>query len=83
MVKVKGINGGLRLQTRAFETAFNGTAVAGLQFHIGEPFQRGGHAEVSGGGLRDRRLQLAAHRGQAQLVQFLGERHHIPFLNRE
>jgi len=83
MVKVEGVNAGLRLQARAFEAAFNGAVVAGLQFHIGKPFQRGGHAEVPGGCLRDRRLQLAAHRGQAQLVQLLGERHHIPFRNQE
>ena len=73
MVKVKGVDAGLRLQARAFEAAFDGAAVARFQFHIGEPFQRGGHAEILGGGLRDRRLQLAAHRRQIQLMQFLFE----------
>ena len=83
MVKVEGVNAGLRLQARAFETAFNGAVVAGLQFQVGKPFQRGGHAEVLSGGLSDRRLQLAAHRRQVQLIQFLGESHRIPFRNQE
>ena len=48
MVEVEGVDAGLRLQARAFEAAFDGAAVAGLQFHIGEPFQRGGDAEILG-----------------------------------
>ena len=84
MVEVKGVDAGLRLQARAFEAAFNGAAVAGFQFHIGKPLQGGGHTEVPGGGFRDRRLQLAAHRRQAQLIQFLFEgSHRIPFRNQE
>jgi hypothetical protein len=34
MLKAEAVNTGLRLQARAFETAFNGAVVAGLQFHI-------------------------------------------------
>jgi len=79
MMKVEGVNTGLRLQARAFEAAFNGAVVAGFQFHIGKPFQRGGHTEVLGGSFRDRRLKLTAHRRQAQLIQFLWQSHRIPF----
>ena len=80
MVEVKGVDAGLRLQARAFEAAFDGAAVARFQFHVGEPFQSGGRAEVLGGGFRERRLQLAAHRRQIQLLQFLFEGcHRIPF----
>ena len=41
MVEVEGVDAGLRLQARALEAAFDGAAVAGFQFHVGEPFQRG------------------------------------------
>ena len=71
MLEVEGVNTGLRLQARAFEAAFNGAVIACLQFHISKPFQCCGHAEVLGGGLRDRHLQLAAHGRQAQLIQLL------------
>ena len=50
MVEVEGIDGGLRLQARAFEAPFDGALRAGLQFHIGEPLQGGGHAEIVRGG---------------------------------
>ena len=84
MVEVKGVDAGLRLQARAFEAALDGAAVARFQFHVGEPFQSRGHAEILGGGFRDGRLQLAAHRRQVQLVQFLFEGcHRIPFRIRE
>ena len=79
MLKMEAVNTGLRLQARAFEAAFNGAVVAGLQFHIGKPFQSGGHAEVLGGSFREGRLQLAAHRRQAQLIQFLWQSHRVPF----
>ena len=79
MLKVEAVNTGLRLQARAFEAAFNGAVVACFQFHIGKPFQGGGHAEVLGGSFREGRLQLAAHRRQAQLIQFLWQGHRVPF----
>ena len=59
------------MQTREAEAAFDGAAVAGFQFEIHQRFKSLGEAEVSGGGVSYRLIQLVAHRGQAQLVQFL------------
>jgi hypothetical protein len=50
MLELKGIDAGLRLQARAFEAAVDGALFAGFQFHVGQPFQSGGHAEILGGG---------------------------------
>ena len=51
---------------------------------IQQDLQRLGEAEVFGGRLRDRLIQLAAHRRQTELVQLLLERGHgIPFANEE
>ena len=80
MVEVKGVDAGLGLQARGSETPFNGALRARFDFHVGEPFQRGRGAEILGGGVSQSRLQLAAHGGQAQLVQFLFEgSHRVPF----
>ena len=79
MLEVETVNAGLRLQARAFEAAFNGAAVAGLQFHIGKPFQGGGHAEVLGGGLRDRRLQVGGSSSTGSVDPVSRQRHRIPF----
>src|SRR5580692_4186688 len=76
MEEVKGIDAGLRLQPRALEAAVDGALSAGFQFHVGEPVQGGRRTEVFGGSFSQSRLQLAAHGGQAQLVQFLFERSH-------
>ena len=84
MVEVKGVDAGLRLQARAFEAAVDGALFAGFQFHVGEPLQGGRRAEILGGGFSQSRLQLAAHGGQAQLIQLLFERsHRIPFRDQE
>ena len=57
---------------------------ARFQFHIGEQFDGGRDAEVSGRGFSDRCFDLAAHRFQVQLLQFLFERsHRVPFRIRE
>jgi hypothetical protein len=83
MVEVESVNGSLRLKTRQLEAALDGAAVAGIQFHIGEHLDRGGDAEVARGCLSDRRLDLAAHRPQVQLLQFLFEcGHRVPFRHR-
>ena len=50
MEEVKGIDAGLRLQTRAFEAAVDSTLSASLQFHIGEPLQGVRRAEILRGG---------------------------------
>ncbi len=58
--------------------------LARFQFHIGEQFESGRDAEIARGGVSDRRLDLAAHRSQIQLLQFLFEgSHRIPFRIRE
>ena len=58
--------------------------LARFQFHVGEPLQSRGDAEILGGGFSERRLQLAAHGRQTQLIQFLFEGcHRIPFRIRE
>jgi len=62
MVEVKGVDGGLNLQASALEATLNRTMLARVQFHVGEPFQRGRDAEVSGCGFSDRRLQISSHR---------------------
>ena len=67
VVKVEGVDAGLRLQTRALEAALDGTAVARFQLHIGEQFESGRDAEISGCRVSHRRLRLTAHRFQVQL----------------
>ena len=69
--EVEAVDRVLRMQPRQTEAAFDGTAVAGFQFQIGERFQRLREAEILGRGISDRLIQLAAHRRQAELVQFL------------
>ena len=47
---------------------------------IQQDLQRLGEAEVFGGRLRDRLIQLAAHRRQAELIQFqMKGGHEVPF----
>jgi hypothetical protein len=62
MLKLKGIDAGLRLQARAFVAAFNGALFARFQFHVGQPFQRGRRAEILGGRFSQSRLYVTAHR---------------------
>lgn len=68
VMEVKSIDAGLGLQARAPETPLNGALRAGFDFHVGEPLQCGGGAEIFGSGFSQSRLQLAAHGGQAQLI---------------
>ena len=53
---------------RALEAALNGARPARLQFHVCEPFEGGRNAEIANCGFSDRRLDLAAHRIQFQLL---------------
>jgi hypothetical protein len=48
VVKVEGVDAGLRLQTRALEAALDGAALPLFQFQVGEPFDGRGNAEVFG-----------------------------------
>lgn len=84
MVEVEGVDAGLRLQTRALKATLDGAAVTRFQFHVGEQFEGGRDAEISGSRVSDRRFRLAAHRFQIELLQFLFEgTHRIPFRIRE
>ena len=54
--------------------------MARFQFHVGEPFQSGGRAEILAGRLREGRLQTVAHDRQIQIEEFLFQGYHrIPF----
>lgn len=80
MVEMKSVDARLGLQARGSETPLNGTLGARFDFHVEEPFQGGRGAEIFGSGVSQSRLQLAAHGGQAQLVQLLFEwSHRVPF----
>ena len=85
MMKVKGVDAGLRLQTRTFEAAVDGALFAGFQFHVGEPLQGSCRTEILRGSFSQSRLQVVAHGRQAQLIQLLFERshHRIPFRDQE
>jgi len=68
VMEVESVNARLRLQARALEAALNGARPARLQFHVCEPFEGGRNAEIANCGFSDRRLDLAAHRIQFQLL---------------
>jgi len=69
--EVKAVDGMPGMEARETEAAFDRPAVTGFQFEIHEGFESLGKAEISGGGVSDRLIQLVTHRGQAELVQFL------------
>jgi hypothetical protein len=71
MVKVEAVDGRLALQAREFEAAFDGTLVTGFEFSVEECFQGLCEAEIPGGGVSQRLIQIEAHRRQVQLIQFL------------
>jgi hypothetical protein len=71
MVKVEAVDGRLALQAREFEAPFDGTLVTCFEFVIEECFQGLGEAEIPGGGVSQRLIQMEAHRRQIQLIQFL------------
>jgi len=71
MFEVKAVDGVLRMETRETEASIDGTAVAGLEFQVGQRFERLRQAEVPGCGVSYHLIQLANHRGQAELVQLL------------
>ena len=52
---------------------FDGTSAPGLEFQIRELLQCGKEAQVVGGSISDRLIQMVAHRRQAELFEFLGE----------
>jgi hypothetical protein len=62
VLEIEGVDAGLHLQPRLFEPPVDGAVAAGLQFHIGEPFQCGGDAEIAGSRVREGLIQLTAHR---------------------
>jgi hypothetical protein len=64
------------------EAAFDGAAVARLEFTIDERFESIGEAEVVGGGLSDRLIRFSGHTSQVDLIQLLLQcGHGTPFGN--
>jgi len=73
-----------RLQARQAEAALNGILVAGFQFQVRERFQSLRKAQVLGRRVASDLIELAAHRRQRQLIEFLVQQGHaIPFANEE
>jgi hypothetical protein len=58
---------------RELEATFDGALVTGLEFTIEERFQGLREAEIFGGGVSQRLIQMEAYRRQVQLIQFLLE----------
>ena len=55
----------------SLKTTFDGTLVSALELAIDQRFQTLRQAEISGRSLSQHRLQMVAHGGQIQLLQFL------------
>ena len=82
--ELKAVDGVLGMQPREAETALNGATLPGFQFEVDERFQSFDEAAVAGRSVSDRLIQLAGHRGQAELIQFLVQWcHGTPFGNEE
>jgi len=71
MFEVEAVDGVARLQTGQAEAALNGILVARFQFQIRERFQSLRKAQVFGRRVARDLIELAAHRRQRQLIQFL------------
>src|ERR1017187_5982484 len=59
------------------ETPLHGAPVARLQFQVGEPFQSSRRAEILFGGVLESLVELMAHGGKTEPVQFPGEGHDV------
>lgn len=70
VLEVEAVDGVLGMQAGHAETAFDGAAVARVEFEIGERFQCLCEAQVLSRGVGDHLIELLAHRGQTELVQF-------------
>lgn len=78
--EVEAIDGVLGMQPRQAEAAFDGAAVASIQFDIGERFQGLGETQVLTRRVGYYLIELPAHRRQAELIQFqMQGAHKIPF----
>jgi hypothetical protein len=71
VLEMKAVDGVLCVESRQTEAALDGSMIARIQFEIEQAFQCLGKAKVLGRCLRDGLIQLAAHRRQTELVQFL------------
>ena len=69
MLEVKAVDGLLSVQPRQTKTALDRAIVARFQFEVGKRFEGWRKAQVLGRGISDRLIQLAAQRGQAELIQ--------------
>ena len=80
VLKVKGVDAGLRVEAGEVEATLDGAAVAGLQFEIGQAFEGGSDAKVFRRRFLQGLFQLLAHRRQFQLFELLFQgSHEIPF----
>ena len=80
MMKVEAVDGGPGLQAGDSEATFDGTLLPTLQLAIQKRFQGLRQAEILAGCLSQHRIQMLAHRGQIQMLQFLLEwGHRSPF----
>jgi hypothetical protein len=80
VLEVEAVDGVLAMQAGHAEAAFDGAAVAGVEFEIGERFQCLREAQVLSRGVGDHLIELLAHRGQTELIQFQMQRGHtVPF----
>ncbi len=78
--EVEAVDGVLGMQPRQTEAAFDGAAVASVQFDIGERLQGLGETQVFTRRVGDYLIELPAHRRQAELIQFqMQGGHKIPF----
>ena len=69
-----------RVQSRQAKAAFDGAAVAGVEFPVGERFQGLREAEVLIGGVGDHLVEFLAHGRQRELVQLQVQwSHESPF----
>ena len=71
MVEVEGVNAGLLTAAARTGIVARWLDAGGFQFHIGEQLYGRRDTQSFGGGLSDRRLDLAARQFQIQLLQLL------------
>ena len=80
VLEVKGVDAGLSVEAGEVEPALDGTAVASLQFDIGQGFEGSSEAKVFRRCFLQDLFHLLAHRRQFQLFELLFQgSHEIPF----
>src|SRR5438445_2185921 len=69
----------LRMQAGEVETPLHGAAITRLQLQVGQPFQGSRRAEALFGGVLESLIQLTAHGGEAEPIQFFSQCHDASF----